>query len=422
MVKNLGKRFLPLAVALIFAVLLFMVWQTNVAFTSLSYSSAEQVQEWRHQIEEQLSSSLQQSSPSQAVSLRTSSTESFVEVKDVASYQAATGRLDRVYCMIPTMYEASRLRLWSAILKTYGSRCDIIKFFVDPSTKNETIPATFQPKGSTISAEIVVVPMRRRGGICADGKPCRHIWEKVWRSWLHVFMHDLNKAEWFVKVDDDTYFLPSNLRKFVREKQWAHDDPHYFGYLENIERPPYRLVSGVCTTFSRGAISRLGSRVEFMKSEYGPRSNFPNSHGACVDRDGATEELVTSKCLSEVGVYAEDALEDGTREYVIPLGIPFTLTHQHRPGSQSWFWKGKTATRGVMRDCCSAHAWGIHGYKHPDRMFEMEGMMTGTSREEILRLRDHQEPGTLEWEQFDYVHRMRVAIANDRYAYPPMSV
>ena len=118
------------------------------------------------------------SSSSSSSSLSLSSSSGAQAVHDAASYQRATGRLDRVYCMIPSMYESSRVQLWTAILDTWGARCDVIKFFVDPPKDNQYIPKTLSSTDGTLVADIVVVPMVRKGGICDDGRPCRHIWEK----------------------------------------------------------------------------------------------------------------------------------------------------------------------------------------------------------------------------------------------------
>ena len=57
----------------------------------------------------------------------------------------------------------------------------------------------------------------------------RNIWEKVWRAWLWVSMHELHLAEWFAKVDDDTFLFPENLRWFVQHRRLDSGTPLYFG-------------------------------------------------------------------------------------------------------------------------------------------------------------------------------------------------
>mmetsp|Transcript_5195 Transcript_5195/g.7950 ORF Transcript_5195/g.7950 Transcript_5195/m.7950 type:complete len:436 (+) Transcript_5195:441-1748(+) len=367
------------------------------------------------------------------------------KVVDADSYFHSLGRKDRVYCMLPSMYSENRFRLWKAVLKTWGPRCDVIKFFVDPSP--DPIPSTFSVPGG-MSADIVIVPMKRKsGGMCSDNKPCRHIWEKVWRSWDWVAANDLDKAEWFFKIDDDTYFIPSNVRKFTRERNWNPDDPYYFGH-QFYQTESWTLISGVCTGFSREAIRRLGKRFETIVHEYGDRSKFPDSHGICVDRDGATEERVTSKCLMDMNVTADPTLEDGKRVYVIPLGIPFTLTYKRKPTTTSWYWYLKPQSRGDENECCSVYAWGIHGYKSSRRMIDMETAMSVTPASELVKraevaretysetqskleiaeeeskrkkdlLKQSQEAKDEE-AFYRYILKLRTGIAEDEYAYPKM--
>jgi hypothetical protein len=136
----------------------------------------------------------------------------------------------RVYCGVPSMYQAKKLVRWGEILRTWGKRCDVIKFFVDPvyaedGTTQVELPSVYTDEESGASGHIVVVPMvRKSGNQCwlggaknADGTPktipCRHILEKVQRMWSYAGEHDINAAEWFLKVDDDTFYLPG---KWVR--------------------------------------------------------------------------------------------------------------------------------------------------------------------------------------------------------------
>jgi len=335
-----------------------------------------------------------------------------IVVEDARSYFEATGRRDRVYCMVPTLYEEERLERWDALLETWGKDCDVIKFFVDPA---EGVPEVYVAKGSDLRVDIVQVSMvRKPGAICMDQKPCRHIWEKVWRSWVYIYMKEMRKAEWFLKIDDDTYFIPSNLRRFVRERRMSPDDPHYFGYNIFLERRPYTLVSGVCTALSRASVARVGPRLMSMPSEYGSRENFPHSHGNCVDRDGATEERVMSVCLSEVGIFALDATEDGLSERVIPLRLRSILNFEH--DANGWFAKMKPYFRGTGKECCSSTAWAFHGHKEAKKIRRMGTWITMTP-EKIEKLRAKEEPYSSTIRMLNYVLTLKQKIAEDPFVY-----
>jgi hypothetical protein len=80
---------------------------------------------------------------------------------------------DRIYCMVPSMYNPQKLEAWGAILRSWGPSCDVIKFMVDPVADpsisggddggspqaNVAIPLTFSIPESSKVAEIVVLPM-----------------------------------------------------------------------------------------------------------------------------------------------------------------------------------------------------------------------------------------------------------------------
>jgi hypothetical protein len=52
---------------------------------------------------------------------------------------------------------------------------------------------------------------------------------------------ELDKAEWFAKVDADTYFVADNLKRYVVEKNWMPSATHVFifGLLRDqiLKRP-----------------------------------------------------------------------------------------------------------------------------------------------------------------------------------------
>lgn len=289
----------------------------------------------------------------------------------------------RIYCGVPTTVK--RMRWWEDIYSTWGHRCDVIKFFINNHEDGPMIP------DKVGDAEVVRLPMVRKPGEgkCGEG-PCRHISEKTWRMWQYMYKNEMAKADFFLKVDDDTFFMPEKLRHYVNDFKISPNEPRYFGHRVWPRGKDFQIISGVCTVLTREAVLRLGVRLETIKHEYGPRQNFPNSRGTCVDRDGATEELVIAKCLTEVGVYAEDALEDGTKETVLPLGIPFTLNYKRKVNTTGWIWNGKPWTRGDLEECCShKYTFGIHGYKgaghHLKKMYRMVYEMSDSELKETLK-------------------------------------
>jgi hypothetical protein len=53
-----------------------------------------------------------------------------------------TERVGRVYCAVPSSYTEAKMDQWRSILQTWGARCDVIKFFVDPNVDENGQPMT----------------------------------------------------------------------------------------------------------------------------------------------------------------------------------------------------------------------------------------------------------------------------------------
>ena len=190
--------------------------------------------------------------------------------------------------------------------RTWGSRCDTLRYFVDPT--HSRLPSNV----------VNVSTMRRVPGepMCPDNKPCRHIWEKVWRSWLWVAEHELHLADWFAKVDDDTFLFPENFRWFVQHRRLDPGATHYFG--QKLFHTPKPIVSGVATFFSRATIRALGEL--YRKIPRNPVAHGAKGHRAgykCEDRAGATEEISTAICLHSIGITATAIYDDERRELVL---------------------------------------------------------------------------------------------------------
>jgi hypothetical protein len=102
---------------------------------------------------------------------------------------------------------------YTEIMDTWGKRCDMIEFFIDRPPGTDLIPdlpdnvisinmtrflsKDFDPENIAPKASLTYF---RYG---------KHIWEKVWRSWIWVREHRAQQFDWFVKVDDDSFLYVS---------------------------------------------------------------------------------------------------------------------------------------------------------------------------------------------------------------------
>ena len=236
------------------------------------------------------------------------------------------------------------------VMSTWGKRCDVINFLTDAIVGGELtgdkIDAPedgYRPyweyPTDTFPSNVIFINMTRTWNDCPEErirgkkvkKVCRHIWEKMWRSWVYVADHQLDSAEWFCKVDYDTFFFPDNLKYYVRDKKnW---DPineyHYFGHLK-----PHRIATrepmivGASACFSRKTLKDVAQVYKDM-----PKGYKKGERGKCEDRAEASEEVTTSLCLKQkLGIDAEPARDDQLREYItvdkIHLQLDWNRTKQ----------------------------------------------------------------------------------------------
>ena len=131
---------------------------------------------------------------------------------------------------------------------------------------------------------------------------------------MYVEENHLDQAEWFCKVDYDTFFFPDNVKYFVRHKGWdPYDEYHYFGHLIK-HRQPHRLdmIAGATACWSRKTLRDIADVYRAM-----PEGATTGERERCEDRAQATEEATTSLCLKQfLNVSAYPARDDELRECV----------------------------------------------------------------------------------------------------------
>jgi len=287
----------------------------------------------------------------------------------------------RIYCMVPTFYADHRMKLLEVIASTWGPRCDTIKFFIDPAKEGESFPTHFVSKQG-VKIDMVQVKIKRLNDEIVTGLngyakkkcthhnkviPCRHIWEKVWRSWLWVFQNDLHLGDYFLKVDDDSFIFPEFIKKFIAERSYDPDEPLYFGHVSFLSPVPF--VNGAMVGLSRGSLNLVVPRYLSMPKEYGDRINF-KSH-RCVDRDGATQEITESICLNEVGVEATSMVDPVGKQMVALFRVSDSMVMRKKVGTTSWYWKGKDKENV----CCSFTPAVFHWYKNTDALMRLNSYL-----------------------------------------------
>jgi len=167
-----------------------------------------------------------------------------------------SSRHNRVYCMVPFIWTPSALHAYQAIHGTWGKRCHILRFFVDPVIGDKNVGYFNMTEESGVVAakkanmeppdDVVILHGMRRpwhASCPIDGRikefgNCRNIWEKIWRMMVFVAHgssgvsvgdsrrdhqdggeeRDAYRAEWFVKVDSDTFLFPGKMLVDTRKR------------------------------------------------------------------------------------------------------------------------------------------------------------------------------------------------------------
>ncbi|CAE7636026.1 NSF [Symbiodinium necroappetens] len=271
------------------------------------------------------------------------------------------GSLPKVSCLVPVVWPAQEAFL-EAISETYGSDCDVLRFFVS-STQTLEVPAAMQYSLINLHAWYPDVPLdeetfHRRTGQAPQHDNFNTIikllhmlrWEAEHGDEHSDLMGEKGEQWWYCRLERDTFFIPENFRYFVVSERLDAAEPHYLGTRQFNDVPRFGFVyndggPGVC--LSRRALTDLSSLLVEAPFIDG-RPTFQD----CVFAVGHREDLMLAACLRQLGVLPSALTTDAFgREWfsIRPmLGLPMHQPVQQRlfPGNESgneaWnFWMGR---------------------------------------------------------------------------------
>jgi len=255
---------------------------------------------------------------------------------------------NRIMCTVPSLYPGKE-ETWKLIMETWGQLCDVVYFVVKDS---DDVPEEM------FGGKLMRIKMKR-----TTDPSARNIWEKVWNTWLHIATTELlHEAEWFLKIDDDTFFSPENFKGFTRYLD--PEQPYYIGHTILWRWSSSNIVfnSGSCYALSREAMRRLVpqfSTIISMASNEGPSQ--------CIDRDGAGEDPTMGICLRAVGINPLNTLDEDLRNRFVTFQI---ADHQSKMWSRdprdgdSYYWRFRPFYMGdTNTGCCSKNMIAAHSYK-----------------------------------------------------------
>jgi len=220
----------------------------------------------------------------------------------------------RILCLIlvqpSTLYTNGQ-----AVKDTWGKHCNILLFV---SSTNDTKFGTF-------------------GVNFTEGR--RNLWSKTRDGFKHVYEHYYDKADWFIKADDNTFVIVENLRYFLAS--YNTNDPHYFGEKWKWRKGEYFNAGGAGYVLSKKA----------LKEFYHVMDDIKKCHP--VPPIGS-EDYYVAICLNSVNIYPGDTRDKFGRHTFHQFGVEEEYSRERRKDKfDSWEPKGG-------RECCSDYSISYH--------------------------------------------------------------
>ena len=180
-----------------------------------------------------------------------------------------------------------------------------------------------------------------------------NMWQKLRSIWTFVNEHYADDYDFFFAGGEDLYVLPQNLRDFLKTRQEG-DVPQMLGrrfrdYGRNLFNS-----GGAGYALSRGALRA------FVKHK--------NDRACAPQLQTPTEDVQIAKCLSLIGVVAEDTRDAQGKERFHPFapGHHLTIKPPQKGQPRDWFYDYTAEWPPLPgAECCSAGSVSFHYLKKP---------------------------------------------------------
>jgi hypothetical protein len=189
-----------------------------------------------------------------------------------------------------------------------------------------------------------------------DTREGRNIWEKSWRTWVHMLEQGLEKHEFFVKTDTDSFLAVENLKAYL-----GYFDPEQDWYIGHtlLHQWDQEVIfnTGIGYVISRGTARRLLPQLKSMA---------PNCDGrylGCCEQNQANEDAHMGSCMSDLGVLPTNQLD---RQGRVRFHIFKKTDHHVIYREDSWYWMHTPTHMQEGPECCNPYPLVLHGYKEED--------------------------------------------------------
>ncbi|OWF55769.1 Glycoprotein-N-acetylgalactosamine 3-beta-galactosyltransferase 1 [Mizuhopecten yessoensis] len=192
---------------------------------------------------------------------------------------------------------------------------------------------------------------------CSVGESRNHLTGKVRYAIKHSYEHYMEKYDWFLKADDDTYVIMENLRYLL--SHYPTNKAGYLGYHFKVHIDQGYMSGGAGYIINRQALKQV--------VEQGFRRD------SCL-QDGGDEDVEMGRCLEASNVQVFSSLDKFDRE----------TFHTDKPWQHIWGippgYLNLYSRNGVRKgaDCCSQFSVSYHHVDAATMAF-MEQMLYRTS-------------------------------------------
>lgn len=250
-------------------------------------------------------------------------------------------RKERILCWVP-VWDTSSERI-QIIRKAHGAYCDDLVFIARDGLGDKD---------------------PRIWGHKYDRVDNRDLWNQISRGWLLVSERLLDKFEWFIKLDEDSLFVPQNFVSMIIQNKWTHQQLVYFGSrIFEQSRPIHQFRAQFNLGAGYGVSQQLLREMTpyFMNNSH---SSVPVSN-RCPEWLRWNEDVKFADCIRIV--HPSFVPNRTTDSYRRDHFLPFE-PHMHLKMSFGefvpWFWRGKSRHEheGDIQ-CCSSRPVVFHHIK-----------------------------------------------------------
>eukprot|EP00050_Salpingoeca_kvevrii_P000166 m.143104 g.143104 ORF g.143104 m.143104 type:complete len:689 (-) comp10047_c0_seq1:110-2176(-) len=221
-----------------------------------------------------------------------------------------------------------------AVNATWGPECDILLF---ATTEHHKDFNTFKVR-------------------LGEEESRNMLWRKAQAAWMYVYHNYLDKADWFMRVDDDSFVMVDNLRDFL--KGYDHTEAHYLGRALHARRGVF-YSGGAGNILSHEALRILGEAAIKDIDTF-------------ADHDTFADDLELARTLLKLGIPTEDTTDDEGRQRFFALGINSERTLSPDLEPTHWWWRYAPDHKTGLA-CCSKR-WIVNHYTRPADMFLLKDM------------------------------------------------